>query len=151
MTRMEETGVVAQLKEAIRASGRTLGDIGREAGVATSQLSYFLSGQQIVESSCVVDTAHVSCVAATPAFPFSAMDIDLLRVVPSGVATWQQGVASPQVFSAKLGANAQTLLGDGRRPSPVPTRTGNLIFFDTESVTSSSVSTDEVYFIWSCR
>ena len=46
MTRMEETGVVAQLKEAIRASGRTLGDIGREAGVATSQLSYFLSGQR---------------------------------------------------------------------------------------------------------
>ena len=37
MTRMEETGVVAQLKEAIRASGRTLGDIGREAACGYGQ------------------------------------------------------------------------------------------------------------------
>lgn len=46
MPRKEESDLVVQLKEAIRASGRSMRDISRQSGVHASQLSYFLSGQR---------------------------------------------------------------------------------------------------------
>jgi transcriptional regulator with XRE-family HTH domain len=46
MARKEETDLVAQLRKAIQASGRSLRDISREAGVHPSQLSYFLRGKR---------------------------------------------------------------------------------------------------------
>jgi hypothetical protein len=113
--------------------------------------SFFLSGQQIFTSSCQFASNFVSCFAATPALGVQAADMDALRISWPDLATWQQGVASPQVFFAALGNAAGVGLGPGKRPVLIPATGAVLVFFDTESVTSSSVASDEVYFIRSCR
>jgi hypothetical protein len=120
---------------------------------AGSGTSYFVSGDQIVTSDCSVSLSQIACTPPAPAFSFQQSDMDFLRLAWPTLASWQQGVASPQIMSAKLFSNAAmgTALSAGRRPWPVLNSQQVLVFFDTESVASSSVSTDEVYFIRSCR
>jgi hypothetical protein len=112
--------------------------------------SFFIEGQQIMSSACVIDAALLTCAPPAPAFPFMQMDMDALRVAWPSLAAWQQGVSAPNVLTAKLSDMTATTLAPGKRPAPVLTTGHALIFFDTESVTSAGVSVDEVYFIRSC-
>ncbi len=116
-------------------------------------ISWFLSGgamsRQVFSAPCIIGSG-VTCSNATPLT--AAADIDLLEVSEGQLAAWQAGMSSPRVFSMWLGrSDGGTDVGPGRRPAPVATPARGFVVFDTESLASPSVETDEVYLLTTCR
>jgi DNA-binding phage protein len=62
-----ESRIVFHLREAIRASGRTLRDISREAGLSPSQLSHFLRGRRDLTFSSAAKVIEALGLELTPA------------------------------------------------------------------------------------
>jgi hypothetical protein len=124
-------------------------DVSLFQGTGGGTVSFYRDDQGIFSSTCTVSTSQLTCAQAQSVT--SAADVSGLRVAFPAAAAWQQGVSSPQIFSVALTASSKTSYGPGRRPSPVLTSGHQLMFFDTESVMASTVSTDEVYFIRTCR
>lgn len=131
-------------------AGQNVSFFANDAGAVT----YFLAGgataRSVMTSVCSEGTSTLAC---TPPVMLATLgDADALRVLPAGVAAWQQGIAAPTVFTAPLQRlDGGVPLGPGRRPWPLATATQTTVFYDTESVVSTLVHSDEIYVQRTCR
>ncbi|MBK7863479.1 MAG: putative metal-binding motif-containing protein [Archangiaceae bacterium] len=115
--------------------------------------SWFLAGgatsKQVMVSRCTL-SSMVSCTVAGAAT--AAGDFDALCISEARDAVWQEGTSAPQVVSARTDRlDAGFHVAPGRRPWVVSTAAHTVVFFDTESVVSTLVQSDEVYVQKGCR
>ncbi len=121
-----------------------------DGGLVSGHLAGTGMSKRVTVERCTLTSDDVSCV--NPVLLNAPSDSSALRVSAGGLAAWQDGVSSPTVTQCWVDRpDAGQSLGPGRRPAPVASSSLASVFFDTESVVSATVSTDEVYLVRSCR